>query len=139
MFLIDELLAKPAKPAGAAGIFTMVSGVLYLSNGLVMLLWPGIAQALFASRPFVGQEEGLGRIIGMNLAIIGWLYIFGARGGNRPFVAATILDRLVLVPVVLFPLAIAGIFPHLVLVFAILDPILALTAWALLRRTRNDL
>ena len=49
-------------------------------------------------------------------------------------VAASIVDRLLFVPLVLVPLALTGVFPHLFLSFAILDASLALGAWALLRR-----
>jgi len=45
-----------------------------------------------------------------------------------------VFDRLILVPLVLVPLVIAGVFPHLLLAFAILDPTLALGAWALFSR-----
>jgi hypothetical protein len=41
---------------------------------------------------------------------------------------------LVFVPLVLLPLAIADVFPHLLVTFTILDMSLALGAWALLRR-----
>jgi hypothetical protein len=51
-------------------------------------------------------------------------------------VAASIVDRLLFVPLVLVPLALTGVFPHLLFSFAILDASLALGAWALLRRER---
>jgi len=41
---------------------------------------------------------------------------------------------LIFVPAVLVPLAISGVFPHLLLTFAILDASLAIGAWALLGR-----
>jgi hypothetical protein len=62
--------------------------------------------------------------------VIGWLYLFGGRAGARQIVAASVVDRLVLVPAVLVPLAIAGVFPHLLWTFAILDPALGIGAWA---------
>ena len=71
---------------------------------------------------------------GVTLAVIGWLYFFGGRSGARQMVAASVVDRLVLVPAVLVPLAIAGVFPHLLVTFAILDPTLGIGAWLLLRR-----
>jgi hypothetical protein len=70
----------------------------------------------------------------MAVAIIGWLYFFGGRTGGRQFVAASVLDRLVFVPLVLVPTAAAGVFPHVMIAFAVLDPILALVAWHLLPR-----
>ena len=40
------------------------------------------------------------------------------------------------VPLVLVPLALTGVFPHLLLTFAILDPVLGFAAWYLLERER---
>ena len=48
--------------------------------------------------------------------------------------AASVVDRLVLVPAVLVPLAIAGVFPHLLVTFAILDPTFGIGAWLFLGR-----
>ena len=39
-----------------------------------------------------------------------------------------------LVPLVLLPLVVAGVFPHLLLTFAIPDPTLGIVAWVLLSR-----
>ena len=66
--------------------------------------------------------------------MIGWLYIFGGRSGARQFIAASVIDRLIFVPAVLIPLAIAGVFPRLFLIFTIVDALLAVGAWALLAR-----
>ena len=74
------------------------------------------------------------RVIGLTIVVIGWLYLFGGRSGSRQFVIASIIDRLVFVPAVLVPLAVAGVFPHLFLTFTILDALLALGAWALIAR-----
>ena len=63
-------------------------------------------------RAFVGDESGLMRAIGMAVVVIGWFYLIGGRSGARQLVAASIFDRLTLVPVVLVPLALAGVFPH---------------------------
>jgi hypothetical protein len=66
--------------------------------------------------------------------VIGWFYLFGGRSGARQIVAASIIDRLMFVPVVLVPLAIAGVFPHLFFTFVIFDASLAISAWALVGR-----
>jgi hypothetical protein len=73
----------------------------------------------------------------MAVAIIGWFYLFGGRSGGRQVVAASVLDRIILVPLVLIPLALAGVFPRLLLTFAVLDPLLGLVAWYLLARERR--
>lgn len=57
----------------------------------------------------------------MTVAIIGWFYVFGGRSGSRQIVAASVVDRIVLVPLVLVPIAVAGVFPALLGVFAVLD------------------
>ena len=48
--------------------------------------------------------------------------------------AATIVDRIVLVPLVLVPTAMAGVLPHTLLLCAATDPALAIVAWLLLAR-----
>jgi hypothetical protein len=48
--------------------------------------------------------------MGMTVMVIGWLYLFGGLSGGRRIVAASVLDRVLLVPLVLVPLAIAGGF-----------------------------
>ena len=99
------------------------------------LFWPGMVQTIFRDAAFVGNEAALIRVTGMTVMVIGWLYLFGGFSGGRRFVAAGILDRVVLVPLVLVPLAIAGVFPHFLLAFAVLDPTLGIGAWLLLSRS----
>ena len=133
MSLIKDLLAKPAT-LSAASRYTAMNGVIYLGCGALLVAWPGATQTLFMDPAFVGNEEALIRVIGMTVVVIGWLYLFGGRSGARQVVAASVVDRLVLVPAVLVPVAKAGVFPHLLLTFAILDPALAAVAWAILAR-----
>ena len=71
------------------------------------------------------------RVMGLTVVVIGWLYLFGGRSGARQIVAASVVDRLLFVPAVLAPLAIAGVFPHLLGTFAILDPVLGIGAWVI--------
>jgi hypothetical protein len=133
MSLLSDLSEAPAKRS-AASRFTSACGLLYMAAGLSMLAWPGQVQVMFGERPFVGDEAALIRVIGMLLTIVGWFYFFGGRTGGRQFVAATVLDRLILVPLVLVPTALAGVFPTTMLLFVVLDPVLALVTWHLLRR-----
>ena len=85
-------------------------------------------------RAFVGDEQGLIRVMGLTVAVIGWFYLFGGRSGARQIVAASVVNRLTFVPAVLLPLALSGVFPHLLVSFAILDPALAIGAWVLFGR-----
>ena len=133
MLLISELLRKPAAPSFSSR-YTALNGLLYLGSGALFIVWPGAVQVLFMEPPFVGHEGALFRVVGLTLCVIGWLYLFGGRSGARQFVAASVFDRLILVPLVLVPLAIAGIFPHVDWMFAVLDPALGIGAWTLLNR-----
>ena len=117
-----------------ASKYTAVNGVIYLAVGVLLIVWPGVSQTLFMESPFVGHEEGLLRVIGLTVVVIGWLYVFGGRSGARQIVAASVVDRLIFVPAVLIPVAMAGVFPHLLLTFAVFDVLLAIGAWVLLSR-----
>jgi hypothetical protein len=118
-----------------ASQWTAMNGYVYLCLGALFLIWPGAVQTIFRDDEFAGHEEALFRVIGLTVMVIGWLYLFGGRSGGAQTVAASILDRWILVPVVLVPIAMAGVFPHALLAFALLDVLLALGAWMLRRRT----
>jgi len=134
MSFTADLLEKP--PAlSKASQWTAMNGYIYLSLGALFAIWPGAVQSLFRDDEFAGHEEALFRVIGMTVMVIGWLYLFGGRSGGRQTVAASILDRWILVPVVLVPIAMAGVFPHVLLAFALLDASLALGAWILRRKS----
>ena len=133
MQLINDLLEKSPKQTMASR-YTAMTGLLYLGAGALLIVWPGATQTLFRDSAFVGHEEGLIRILGLTVVIIGWLYLFGGRANSPQIVASSIVGRPILVPIVLVPLAIAGVFPHLLLTFAVLDPLLAIGAWVLLAR-----
>jgi hypothetical protein len=133
MSLLKTLMERPSA-LSKASLYTLMNGVLYMASGASMLLMPDVLRSIYMEPAFVGREEGLVRLIGMTITIIGWFYFFGGRTGARQIVAASILDRVILVPAVLVPLALIGVFPHLVLSFAVLDPLLAIGAWFLLHK-----
>ena len=132
--LLRSLSGKPSKLMTPSK-YTEVNGLVYLLIGAVLVIWPGLAQTLFIERSFVADEQGLMRALGLTVVVIGWLYFFGGRSGGEQVVAASVIDRLIFVPLVLVPLAIAGVFPHLLLAFAFLDVALALGAWIILVRS----
>ena len=134
MALIKALLEKPPSLTTASK-YTAMNGFIYLLVGFLSIVWPGVTQTLFRDAAFVGHEEGLLRVIGLTVVVIGWLYVFGGRSGARQIVAASVIDRLIFVPAVLIPVAMAGVFPHLLLTFAALDALLAIGAWVLFART----
>jgi hypothetical protein len=127
MSFITDLEEKSAHISTVSKYSTM-NGFIYLGAGATLIAWPGIVQTIFGDAAFVGHEGALFRAIGMTAAVIGWLYVFGGRSGGRAFVSASVIDRLVLVPSVLLPLAIAGVFPHVLVAFAMLDVTLAIGA-----------
>ena len=133
MLLIQDLLATP-RDLPAVSKYTAMNGMIYLTAGALLIAWPGATQALFRDRAFVGDEQGLVRGMGLLIIVIGWLYLFGGRSGARQIVAASVIDRLVFIPAVLLPLAAAGVFPHLLVTFGLLDPALAIGAWILFSR-----
>lgn len=134
MPIVKDLLERPAVLSTGAK-YAIVNGLIYLGAGLTFILWPGAVQTLFMDRAFVGDEQGLIRVIGLTLLVIGWLYVFGGRTGARQFSAASVIDRLIFVPLVTVPLVIAGVFPHMLVAFTVLDMSLAVGAWILLRRS----
>jgi hypothetical protein len=133
MSLVNDLLDKPPN-LSIASKYTAMNGVVYLATGALFIGWPGVVQTLFMDVAFVAREGALFRVVGLLLVVVGWLYLFGGRTGARQPVAASVIDRLVFVPAVLLPLAVAGVFPHLFVALAILDPSLAIGAWILLGR-----
>lgn len=114
-----------------------MNGILYLGTGALLIAWPEATQTIFRDAAFVGREGALIRMVGLTILVIGWLYLFGGRSGARQIVAASVIDRLVFVPAVVLPLAMAGVFPHLLVTLAILEPSLAIVAWILLGRKTN--
>ena len=136
MSLFRALCETPAR-LSTSSRFTALNGVFYMGVGAVLLIWPGAVQTLFRDPVFVGRESALVRVLGMTVAILGWFYFFGGRSGGRQVVAASVVDRIALVPLVLVPLAVTGVFPHLLLTLAIVDPVLGLVAWQLLRREQT--
>ena len=133
MSFFSDLLEKPAG-LSTASKYSVMNGFIYLALGALLIVWPGAVQTIFMDAPFVGHESALFRVLGMTVAVIGWLYLFGGRSGARQLGPASVLDRVVLVPAVLVPIVLAGVFPHTMGAFAILDPALGIGAWVLHNR-----
>ena len=72
MALIQALLEKPASSTTASN-YTAMNGFIYLLVGFLLIVWPGVTQTLFRDPTFVGHEEGLIRVIGLTVVVIGWL------------------------------------------------------------------
>ena len=133
MSIIADLQSRPPVLTSASR-YVAVNGIFYMLCGASLLAWPGMVQTIFMDPPFIGHDELLVRLVGLLLAVIGWLCLFGGRSGGRQFVAATVVDRILFVPAPLAALAMTGLAPHILLTFAVLDPLLAIGAWILLSR-----
>ena len=132
--LFEALLEKSPVPSTASR-FTSVSGLFYLGMGLTLCAVPTLIPVLFFEPTFMGREAGLFRLVGWIMAVVGWFLWIGGRTGARTFVAAGIVARLA-VPLVVIPLAMGGIFPHMMYVFGVLDPLSGLVTWRLMAKTR---
>ena len=97
---MEDLLERPFDQA-ITSRYTAMNGLIYLGAGTLVLIWPGMVQTIFRDAEFVGNEAALIRVVGMAVMVIGWLYLFGGLSGGRRIVAASVLDRVVLVPLVL--------------------------------------
>jgi hypothetical protein len=115
-----------------ASRFHALNGIIYLGAGLGIVVWPGIVQAVFRDPQFTGHESALFRALGLTIAVIGWHYYFGGRSGAKQVIAAGLIERLICVPLVLLPLAFAGVFSHTFIAFTALDIGLAIRAATLL-------
>lgn len=126
-----------APPATPLGRYTQANGLLYAVMGLTLFAFPGIFVTLGADE-FEAGEEGLVRALAFVLVVIGWFYVMGGRTAADSFGLATVVDRVLVVPAFLVPLALTDtVDPWIVLPIAILDPLLGLGALAIWHRTRD--
>jgi hypothetical protein len=116
--------------------YTEANGYLYVALGAGLFALPNLPQLLLGMPAWQGYEEGMVRLIGFVLVIIGYFYAFGGRTGATSFGLSTVVDR-ALVPVFLLPLVFSGAVPAvLVAPVAILDPLLGLGAYLIWRSER---
>jgi hypothetical protein len=130
--LFNALTERPAARS-AAHRLTSIAGLFYLATGLTMCAAPRLMPILFFEPTFVGREEGLMRLVGWIMAVVGWFLWVGGRTAGRSLIAAGIVARLA-VPLVAIPLAMSGVFPHMMFVFGVLDPISGLVTWRILSK-----
>jgi hypothetical protein len=131
-----SVLFGPAPPHTPLSRYTTWNGVFYMLIGAVFYAAPNVVHVLDGNN-FRPGEEGLTRTLGVPLAVIGYLYVMGARTRSDVFGLATVLDRLV-VPFLLVPLVLLGkVDAGLGLPFSILDPILGTGAYLVWRRQRK--
>jgi hypothetical protein len=66
------------KPPGltVASKYTALNGIGYLVVGVILIVWPGVTQTLFREPAFAGHEQALMRVIGLTVAVIGWVLLW---------------------------------------------------------------
>jgi hypothetical protein len=133
---IKIALQKPANLTTASK-YTVFNGFVYFWLGVLLILWPGAVQTLLGERPFVGDEQSLFRVLGMTVAIIGYYLLVGGHSGSRQATAASVIDRLTIVPLVLLPLVIEGVFPRFFVAIVMVDIGLAISTWVILNRVEK--
>lgn len=124
-------------PSTPLSRYTAANGLLYVAFGAVVYAWPEVTH-LIGADDFRAGESGLVRVLGFVMLVIGWFYVMGARTRADSFGLATVLDRVLIVPVFLMALVVTDtVDAGLVVPFAILDPVLGLGALAVWLRTRE--
>ncbi len=134
----SQLLERPAQPATRLSRYTERCGYFYALSGALFLFAPGLLVLVGVMPPFQGQEEGLIRIIGFTLGLIGYFYVFGGRTQHTAFGLSTVLDRLLVPFFILFIYQVSEVALLLVLPLALLDPILGVGAYVLWRRDEAE-
>ena len=135
MSLISIAFERPPALTRASR-YTAFNGLIYLGLGVGLIIWPGLIQTVFRERAFAADEQGLMRVIGMAVLLIGYYLVVGGRSGSRPATAASVIDRWTVVPLVLLPIAASGVFPRFLITVVIVDFCLATSTWMLLRAER---
>ena len=123
--------------------FLFLQGVLYAFAGLTFMILPTqgvylVTLGALSTESFEIDESGhptelrMLQFTGYLVFLIGYFYMQGARENTLQFVAATTLNRLVFVPLLMLLLAIFGARIPLCILFGLLDPSLtALTLFSL--------
>ena len=75
------------------------NGIIYMVIGLSFFFLSNTLSSLGIIPRFYGKEEGLIRLLGFSILIIGYYYYYGARTHNVSFCLSTVIGRLVLVPI----------------------------------------
>lgn len=131
---------------GRVGWFLAFQGVSYAGIGIGLVLWPDWCISLLitilamppsasdgSSGSGMGESEiAMTRLGGSLLAGTGWLYIHGGLSNRLHFLAATCLDRAVMVPFMLALLALLGARLHLCVLLGVGDPVLTLLTYLVL-------
>src|SRR5258706_16408445 len=129
--MLIQALAEKSAARSTASRFTSISGLFYLAMGLTICGLPTLVPMLFFEPTFTGREEGLFRLVGWIMAVVGWFLWIGGRTGARSFVAAGVIARLAGPPVVI-SLAMTRALPPMMYIFGVLDPVSRLVTLGML-------
>ena len=142
---------------GRVGWFLFLQGQSYAGAGVVVMLWPAWATQMMlraglggpaaaaaaaaamadsgsdsVSGSLSAAEAGMSRLTSVFLIGIGWFYMHGGLSKRLHFLAATCLNRVVVVPFAAAVLAILGARAHFCAAFGVMDPVLALLTYLVL-------
>src|SRR5260221_8127702 len=92
--MLIQGLAEKSAARSTASRFTSISGLFYLGMGLTICALPTLIPMLFFEPAFTGREEGLFRLVGWIMAVVGWFLWIGGRTRARALLCARGLARL---------------------------------------------
>ncbi|MEC7984308.1 MAG: hypothetical protein VX278_04040 [Myxococcota bacterium] len=124
----SQWLHKPNSAKTRLIVFTELCGYAYGFIGATFFFLPHLQVQMGMLPPYQGQEEGMVRLLGLTLGIIGYFYVFGARTHARSFCLSTVVDRLLVPFLLAFVFLVSDVALMLILPLAVLDPLLAITA-----------
>uniref|UniRef100_A0A7S4IAJ8 Uncharacterized protein n=1 Tax=Odontella aurita TaxID=265563 RepID=A0A7S4IAJ8_9STRA len=96
---MNEAIVGPtqSEPLSKTSKFLMAQGCIYAVMGLNFLLVPELFAKLFMFE--ITGDSAPWRLLGMEVSVISYFYIMSARANSRYFATTTVLDRVVLCPV----------------------------------------
>lgn len=123
---MKEAIAGPtlSEPLSTTSKFLLAQGCMYSAIGLNALLAPDLFAKIHMFE--IEGDSAPWRLLGMAVSVIGYFYIMSARINSRYFATTTVLDRVVLCPVMIVMGSYLGGPPLLCYVFAFVDALFAI-------------
>ena len=127
--LISDFDGSTTEVDSSIQVYYILRHLFIAVNGLLILAWPASFKPLFRDEVFVGEwVPCFSGVIG-TFSDDRRLVLFLWRQKRITVIRCIHSDRsIILVPAVLIPVALA-VFPHVLLIFGILDPILEALHW----------
>ena len=131
---MSAALFRPAVPATLLTRYLMVNGLMYLSSGVLFVLWP-YAMELAGTPKLLDAEAGYLRMVGLGVMQIASFYLFGMRTRWDGFALSSLFNRF-LAPVEILPLVFLGLLePMLGIPFTLTDAFLATVGFVIWQRS----